>query len=150
MDFTEGRLAPRNDPRNPWTTRNLLPFFIELDNRVLDRFSAEERKNIGVHVCPAGDVDSVHSADVPYEELLKQLFKLNAGYFQLQMASERDREAAYKLVGKYLREDANGLPHGVHWRHRHAKSASGIGARGLRSVGCRIQIHRQTAPWLHR
>ena len=83
MDFTEGRLAPRNDPRNPWTTRNLLPFFIELDNRVLDRFSPEERKNIGVHVCPGGDVDSVHSADVPYEELLKQLFKLNAGYFQI-------------------------------------------------------------------
>jgi methionine synthase II (cobalamin-independent) len=109
MDFTEGRLAPRNDPRNPWTTRNLLPFFIELDNGVLDRFSAVERKNIGVHVCPGGDVDSVHSADVPYEELLKQLFKLNAGYFQLQMASERDREAAYKLVGKHLREDANGL-----------------------------------------
>src|SRR5262249_51121156 len=110
MDFTEGRLAPRNDPRNPWTTRNLLPFFIELDNRVFDRFSAEERKNMGVHVCPGGDVDSVHSADVPYEELLKHLFKLNACYFQLQMASERDRESAYKLVGKYLREDANGIP----------------------------------------
>jgi hypothetical protein len=38
------RLAPRNDPRNPWTARYLLPFFIELDNRVLDRFSAEERQ----------------------------------------------------------------------------------------------------------
>lgn len=110
MDFTEGRLAPRNDPRNPWTTRNLLPFFIELDNRVFDRFTAEERKAIGVHVCPGGDVDSVHSADVPYEELLKHLFKLNAGYFQLQMASERDRETGYKLVGKYLRDDAKGVP----------------------------------------
>jgi methionine synthase II (cobalamin-independent) len=109
MDFTEGRLAPRNDPRNPWTTRKLLPFFIELDNRVLDRFSAQERKNIGVHVCPGGDVDSVHSADVPYWELLKHLFKLNAGYFQLQLASERDRESAYELVGKHLREDANGV-----------------------------------------
>jgi methionine synthase II (cobalamin-independent) len=110
MDFTEGRLAPRNDPRNPWTTRHLLPFFIELDNRVLDRFTAEERKNIGVHVCPGGDVDSVHSADVPYEELLKHLFKLNAGFFQMEMASERDRESAYQLVGKYLRDDANGTP----------------------------------------
>ena len=110
MDFTEGRLAPRNDPRNPWTTRNLLPHFIELDNRVFDRFSTEERKNIGVHVCPGGDVDLVHSADVPYEELLKHLFKLNAGYFQLQMASERDREAAYKSVGKHLRDDAKGIP----------------------------------------
>lgn len=76
---TEGRLAPRNDPRNPWTTRNLLPFFIELDNRVLDQFSPEKRKSIGVHVCPGGDVDSVHSADVPYEELLRYLFKMNAG-----------------------------------------------------------------------
>ena len=110
MDFTEGRLAPRNDPRNPWTTRNLLPHFIELDNRVFDLFSAEERKNIGVHVCPGGDVDSVHSADVPYEELLKHLFKLNAGYFQLQMASERDREPVYKLVGRHLRDDAKGIP----------------------------------------
>jgi hypothetical protein len=77
---------------------------------MLDRFSVEERKNIGVHVCPGGDVDSVHSADVPYEELLKHLFKLNTGYFQMEMAGERDREAAYKLVGKHLREDANGVP----------------------------------------
>ena len=110
MDFTEGRLAPRNDPRNPWTTRDLLPFFIELDNRVLDRFSAKERKNIGIHVCPGGDVNSVHSADVPYEELLKHLFKLNAGYFQMEMAGERDRKSAYKLVGKHLRDGDNGTP----------------------------------------
>ena len=38
------------------------------------------------------------------------MFRLNAGYFQLQMASERDRESAYKLVGKYLRDDAKGVP----------------------------------------
>ena len=92
-------LGAAHDPRNPWTTRHLLPFFIELDNRVLDRFTAEERKNIGVHVCPGGDVDSVHSADVPYEELLKHLFTLNSGFFQMEMASERDREFAYQLVG---------------------------------------------------
>ena len=36
IDFTEGRLATRNDPRNPWTGRNMLPHFIELNNRVLD------------------------------------------------------------------------------------------------------------------
>jgi hypothetical protein len=83
MDFTEGRLAPRNDPRNPWTTRKLLPFFIELDNRVLDRFSVEERKNIGIHVCPGGDVDSVHSADVPYEELLKYFVQAQRRLFSV-------------------------------------------------------------------
>jgi methionine synthase II (cobalamin-independent) len=47
---------------------------------------------------------------VPYEELLKHLFKLNAGYFQMEMASERDRESAYRLVGEHLREDAKGIP----------------------------------------
>jgi hypothetical protein len=41
---------------------------------------------------------------------LKHLFKLNAGYFQMEMASERDRESAYKLVGKNLRDDAKGNP----------------------------------------
>ena len=35
VDFTEGRLATRNDPRNPWTGRNMLPHFIELNNRVM-------------------------------------------------------------------------------------------------------------------
>lgn len=64
-----GRLALRNDPRNPWTGRNMLESFIKLNNRVFDRFSAEERKNIGVHTCPGGDCDSVHSIDVDYSEL---------------------------------------------------------------------------------
>lgn len=30
--------------------------------------------------------------------------KMNAGYFQLQLASERDRAAAYKIVGKNMRD----------------------------------------------
>ena len=51
-DFTEGA-RPAKRPAQSWTTRNLLPHFIELDNRVFDRFSAEERKAIGVHVAPA-------------------------------------------------------------------------------------------------
>ena len=39
---------------------------------VFDRFSAEERRNIGIHTCPGGDNDSVHSKEVPYEKLLSQ------------------------------------------------------------------------------
>src|SRR5207245_981800 len=58
VDFTEGRLATRNDPRNPWTGANMLPHFIELINRVIDRFTPEERRRIGVHTCPGGDRDS--------------------------------------------------------------------------------------------
>lgn len=109
IDFTEGRLATRNDPRNPWTGRNMLPHFIELNNRVLDRFSAEERTKIGMHTCPGGDRDAVHSADVPYSDLLPSLFGVNVGYFLIQLASERDKDPVYQLIGENLRTDANGV-----------------------------------------
>ncbi len=110
IDFTEGRLASKNDPRNPWTGRAMLGEFIALNNRVLDRFSAEERINIGVHTCPGGDMDSVHSAEVDYAELLPSILSMNAGYFLMQLASERDKERIYRLVGEHSRDDANGVP----------------------------------------
>lgn len=109
IDFTEGRLATRNDPRNPWTGAGLLPHFIELNNRVLDRFTAEERRNIGIHTCPGGDRDAVHSQDVPYNNLLPEMFKLNAGYFLIQLKSERDKDPVYRWIGQHLRDDANGV-----------------------------------------
>lgn len=109
IDFTEGRLACRNDPRNPWTGRGMLGEFIELNNRVIDRFSPEERRNIGIHTCPGGDCDSTHSADVDYADLLPGMFKMNAGYFLMQLASEPDKERVYKLIGEHSREDANGV-----------------------------------------
>jgi methionine synthase II (cobalamin-independent) len=109
VDFTEGRLATREDPRNPWTGAGLLPHFVELINRVMERFSAEERRNIGVHTCPGGDRDSVHSADVPYNNLLPEMFKINAGYFLIQLASERDKDPVYQSIGQHLRDDANGV-----------------------------------------
>ncbi len=110
IDFTEGRLANKNDSRNPWTGRNMLQDFIELNNRVLNRFSPAERKNIGIHTCPGGDCDSVHSKDVPYGLLLEHMFELNAGYFLIQCKSEDDRENVYRLCGKFSREDADGVP----------------------------------------
>jgi methionine synthase II (cobalamin-independent) len=109
IDFTEGRLATRNDPRNPWTGRKMLPHFIELNNRVLMRFSAAERTRIGLHTCPGGDRDSVHSADVPYSDLLPSMFGINAGYFLIQLASERDKDRVYRLIGENLRADADGV-----------------------------------------
>ena len=109
VDFTEGRLATRADPRNPWTGAGLLPHFIELNNRVMARFSAEERINIGVHTCPGGDRDSVHSADVPYNNLLPEMFKINAGYFLIQLKSERDKDPVYESIGRHLRDDADGV-----------------------------------------
>ncbi|MFZ0041621.1 MAG: hypothetical protein WAK93_09960 [Solirubrobacteraceae bacterium] len=109
VDFTEGRLANKNDSRNPWTGKNMLQEFIDLNNRLFARFSAEERKNIGIHTCPGGDCDSVHSKEVPYELLLEHMFDMNAGYFLIQCASEDDREKVYKLCGKHSREDADGV-----------------------------------------
>ena len=71
---------------------------------------AEERRNIGIHTCPGGDCDSVHSKEVPYELLLEHMFDMNAGYFLIQCESEDDRESVYKLCGQYSREDADGVP----------------------------------------
>ena len=109
IDFTEGRLACRCDSRNPWTGAGMLPHFIELNNRVIDRFTPEERMRIGIHTCPGGDRDSVHSADVPYNSLLPSLFKMNAGYFLIQLKSERNQEQVYKDIAASLRSDANGV-----------------------------------------
>jgi methionine synthase II (cobalamin-independent) len=105
IDFTEGRLATREDPRTPWTGAGLLPHFIELNNRVLENFSDGERRKIGIHTCPGGDRDSAHSADVPYNNLLPEMFKINAGYFLIQLASERDKDAVFESIGRHSRDD---------------------------------------------
>ncbi|KIK56182.1 hypothetical protein GYMLUDRAFT_47398 [Collybiopsis luxurians FD-317 M1] len=111
IDFTEGRLALKNDPRNPWTGASLLDIFVDLNNRVLDRFTPTERVNIGVHTCPGGDCDSVHSFEVPYHSLLPHLFRINAGYFLIQLASHTPdvRTAIHQEIGKHIRKDANGV-----------------------------------------
>jgi 5-methyltetrahydropteroyltriglutamate--homocysteine methyltransferase len=93
IDFTEGRLTLKLDPSG-----GLLKQFITLNNKVLERFSADERKRIGVHTCPGGDRDSTHSADVDYAGLLPQLFQLNAGNFYLQLSSERDRGRVLRVI----------------------------------------------------
>ena len=98
VDFTEARLSLKLD-----RSGNLLRSFISLNNQVLSRFSPEERQRIGVHVCPGGDHDSTHSADVDYAELLPDLFQLNVGRFYLQMASEPDRKRVLSIVRQNLK-----------------------------------------------
>ena len=73
------------------------------------RFDATERADIGIHTCPGGDRDSVHSADVPYNNLLPAMFAINAGYFLIQLASERDKDPVYESIGRNLRDDADGV-----------------------------------------
>jgi 5-methyltetrahydropteroyltriglutamate--homocysteine methyltransferase len=98
VDFTEGRLAMKIDPSGA-----LLQSFIELNNLMLSRFSAEERSRIGVHTCPGGDRDSTHSADVDYAEFLPSLFELRAGNFYVALAGERDRRHVLKIIQKYMK-----------------------------------------------
>lgn len=98
IDFTEGRLSVKLDP-----SKQLLRQFIDLNNRVLEHFTPEQRFRIGVHTCPGGDHDSTHSADVDYADLLPSLFQLNAGNFYMQMANEKDPEHVLAIVKANLR-----------------------------------------------
>jgi 5-methyltetrahydropteroyltriglutamate--homocysteine methyltransferase len=100
IDFTEGRLAVKPDP-----SRRLLGAFVDLSNRVLEAFSAEERTRIGIHTCPGGDRDSTHSADVDYAELLPDLFRTAVGNVYIQLASERDRRRVLRLIAAHTRRD---------------------------------------------
>jgi 5-methyltetrahydropteroyltriglutamate--homocysteine methyltransferase len=100
IDFTEGRLSLKLDPSG-----GLLKSFVALNNRVLDRFDAGTRARIGVHVCPGGDHDSTHSADVDYAGLLSPLFEMKVGRFYLQLASEQDRPRVLKQVTALLGSD---------------------------------------------
>ncbi|MFB6396104.1 cobalamin-independent methionine synthase II family protein [Polymorphospora lycopeni] len=100
LDFTEGRLSIKLDP-----SKGVLDAFVALNNRVLDRFSDEERARIGVHTCPGGDQDSTHSLDVDYTELLPHLFALHAGAFYVQLASEPDPDRVLAAIAAHSRPD---------------------------------------------
>ena len=98
IDFTEARLSLKLDPSG-----GLLQHFIDLNNRVLARFTDAEREKIGVHSCPGGDHDSTHSADIPYSTLLPYLFQLQAGNFYLEYAGEKDKGTVLASIKENLR-----------------------------------------------
>lgn len=100
LDFTEGRLAVKLD-----RTGSLLNSFIDLNNLALERFSDDERQRIGVHTCPGSDLDSTHSGEVDYAELLPSLFELKAGNFCVALAGEKDRIRVLRVIRDYLKPD---------------------------------------------
>jgi 5-methyltetrahydropteroyltriglutamate--homocysteine methyltransferase len=100
IDFTEGRLAFKIDPSG-----ELLHRFIDLNNLALSRFSAKDRQRIGVHTCPGSDLDSTHSGDVDYAELLPSLFQLKVGNFYIALASEKDSVRVLKIIRNHLKPD---------------------------------------------
>jgi 5-methyltetrahydropteroyltriglutamate--homocysteine methyltransferase len=98
LDFTEGRLAVKLD-----STGEMLTGFVELNNLALARFTPEDRRKIGVHTCPGGDLDSTHSADADYADLIPGLLQLEAGNFYVALAGERDRVRVLELLRDHLR-----------------------------------------------
>jgi 5-methyltetrahydropteroyltriglutamate--homocysteine methyltransferase len=100
IDFTEARLALKLDP-----SKQLLSAFIDLNNKVLNRFSSDEKKKLGVHTCPGGDHDSTHSADIPYSDLLPMLFNLNATNFYMEFAGEKDKKSVLQAVKGNLKNN---------------------------------------------
>ena len=99
VDFTEGRLSLKLDPSG-----GLLQQFLDLNERVFQAFSEEERQKLGIHVCPGADADSTHSADVEYASLLEPLLKtLSCGRFYLQMKSEAEPDKALAVVKANLK-----------------------------------------------
>jgi 5-methyltetrahydropteroyltriglutamate--homocysteine methyltransferase len=100
MDFTEGRLSLKLDPSG-----GVLKHFLGLNNQVFARFTPEEQQKLGVHVCPGGDHDSTHSADIDYAGLLPGLFELNVGSFYVQLASEHDRPKVLQTIKQYLKSN---------------------------------------------
>ena len=100
IDFTEARFAMKID-----RSGRLLHSFIDLNNLALSRFSTDERKQLGVHTCPGGDLRSTHSADVDYAELLPSLFQLKVGNFYIALAGEADREHVLKIIRQHMKSD---------------------------------------------
>jgi 5-methyltetrahydropteroyltriglutamate--homocysteine methyltransferase len=100
IDFTEARMAVKLDPSG-----NLLHSFIDLNNLALSRFSSKDRQRIGVHTCPGGDLDSTHSADVDYADLLPSLFELKVGSFYIALACEADRVRVLKMIRDHMKPE---------------------------------------------
>ncbi|UJR10769.1 hypothetical protein I4U23_014957 [Adineta vaga] len=97
LDFTEARFSLKVDPSG-----QLLRDFVQLNNRVLDRFGFREQHRLGVHVCPGGDQHSRHSIEVDYLEVLPSLFQLHVGNFYLQLASEPNRERVLSCIRDHI------------------------------------------------
>jgi 5-methyltetrahydropteroyltriglutamate--homocysteine methyltransferase len=100
LDFTEARLSVKLDP-----SKGLLHAFVALNNRVLARFTPQERARIGVHTCPGGDQDSTHSLDVDYADLLPGLFALDVGAVYVQLASEPEPDRVLAVIAAHARPE---------------------------------------------
>lgn len=100
LDFPEAKLAWKWDE-----TGRLFEEFLQINNRVLDRFNDQEKKKLGVHICSGNDRGCTHSFDVDYSRVLHHIFRLHLNNFYLEMSIEQDQESLLSLIGKSLRAE---------------------------------------------
>ena len=152
IDFTEGRLACRNDPEKSV-------------DRPQDACAASSTSTTGCSTgsrlrsartsastpAPAAIATATHSADVDYADLLPSMFKMNAGYFLIQLSSEKDKERVYKLIGQTQpggrQRRAAGL---LHRRDQSAEPAGRDAGGSLRRSADRLEIHPERTTRLDR
>ena len=83
--------------------------YIDINNKVPDQLFPQKRRNIGIHTYPSGDCDSVHSGDVDHHELMPAMFKTNAAYFFIQLATEKNKAKVGKEIGEHICRDVNSI-----------------------------------------
>lgn len=95
---------------------------------------------------------------------------MNAGYFLIQLSTEEDKSAIYKLIGEHSRADANGVAQvsgckrqttnrkltmltttGVlHWSHQPPQPPRGDPRGGPRRSGRSSQVHSRRETGVYR
>ena len=125
---TSGRRSPpapracrSTSPRAGWppaTTRatrgrapGMLPHFIELNNRVMARFTAGgAREHRRPHLPRRRPRLGAQRRRALQRTCCRAMFKINAGYFLIQLASERDKDPVLRArSAKHSRDDADGV-----------------------------------------
>ncbi|KAM9996358.1 hypothetical protein ACTFIY_002529 [Dictyostelium cf. discoideum] len=100
LDATELRLSLLLDPSG-----TLFQSLLDVINKVLSRFSAEELANIGIHTCKGGDQGSPHSEMVDLVEIIPKLLTLKCSRFYIELVSEPNKDQILQSVADNIKEN---------------------------------------------
>ena len=99
VDFTEGRLATRNDPRNPWTGPEYAAAFHRAGQPSIRAFlggrALPDRRPHLSRRRPGLGAQRRRGLQRPAAQHVRP----QAGYFLIQLASERDKDRVYRIIG---------------------------------------------------
>ncbi|CAF0863327.1 unnamed protein product [Adineta steineri] len=114
--------------------KTLLKQFIEINNRMLDRFNENEQKKLGVHVCSDYDEDNKRSSELDYFEILKDIFQLHLNNFYLQLSSEKDPERILSLISKLLQPHHRVFIGVINPKNQHVETAEEVRDQVLKAA----------------